>query len=142
MLRKLIDKLWRRFSSEKHIAPLVVLRMAFGLVMLFSTVRFMAKGWVHDFYVAPKFYFPFYGFEWVRPLPAFAMYAMFILMAVTSFFIVIGLFYRISIIAFFICFVYTELIDKTYYLNHYYFVSLIAFLLLLAPAHRYFSVDI
>jgi hypothetical protein len=127
---------------EKHIAPLAVLRMAFGLIMLISTIRFMEKGWVYAFYIKPTFYFPFYGFEWVRPLPAIAMYAVFVLMAVTAFFILVGFFYRISIAAFFGCFVYVELIDKSYYLNHYYFVSVIAFLLLLVPAHRYFSVDV
>ncbi|HTC00956.1 MAG TPA: HTTM domain-containing protein, partial [Ferruginibacter sp.] len=57
-------------------------------------------------------------------------------------FILIGFFYRVSITTFFICFVYVELIDKTYYLNHYYFVSIITFLMLLMPAHRYFSIDI
>ena len=141
-IKTLVNKVWFSFKGEKHIAPLAVLRMAFGAIMLFSTIRFIAKGWVYDFYIAPKFYFSFYGFEWIRPLPATLMYLMFALMAIASFFIWIGFLYRISITVFFICFVYTELIDKTYYLNHYYFVSLIAFLLLLVPAHRYFSVDV
>ena len=34
-----------------------------------------------------------------------------------------------------------ELLDKTYYLNHYYFISLISFILIFLPAHRYFSLD-
>ena len=127
-------------AAPRPIAPLAVLRIAFGLVMLISTIRFMAKGWVREFYLTPKFFFPFYGFEWVRPLPAPGMYTLFVLMALTSFFILIGFLYRISITTFFLCFVYVELIDKSYYLNHYYFVSLIAFLLMLVPAHRYFSV--
>jgi hypothetical protein len=141
MWKKYFRKLWRLFNTEKHIAPLAVLRMAFGLIMLISTIRFMAKGWIHDFYIVPKFFFPFYGFEWIRPLPATGMYIVFLLMIVSSFFILIGFFYRLSISVFFLCFVYVELIDKTYYLNHYYFVSVICFLLLLVPAHRYFSLD-
>src|ERR1700733_3607505 len=142
MLKDFFNKIFLSFKSEKHIAPLAVLRMAFGAIMLFSTIRFIAKGWVYQFYIAPKFYFPFYGFEWVKPLPAIATYMVFALMAIACLFILIGLFYRISITVFFICFVYTELIDKTYYLNHYYFVSIITFLLMLVPAHRYFSVDV
>jgi hypothetical protein len=31
--------------------------------------------------------------------------------------------------------------DKTYYLNHYYFISLVSFVLIFLPAHAYFSVD-
>lgn len=131
---------WAR--REKHIAPLAVLRMAFGLVLLISTIRFMEKGWVYDFYIKPTFYFPFYGFEWVKPLPAMGMYAVFVLMALTAFGILAGLFYRVSITLFLGCFVYVELIDKSYYLNHYYLVSVITFLLLLVPAHRYCSVDV
>ena len=128
-------------TRPKHIAPLAVLRMAFGLVLFISTIRFMAKGWVHDFYIAPKFLFPFYGFEWLKPLPATAMYALFVLMAAASLLILAGLFYRLSVAVFLLCFVYVELLDKSYYLNHYYFVSIITFLLLLVPAHRYFSLD-
>ncbi|MEO1450133.1 MAG: HTTM domain-containing protein, partial [Bacteroidota bacterium] len=37
---------------------------------------------------------------------------------------------------------YVELIDKTHYLNHYYFVSIIAFMMALLPAHRAFSLDV
>ncbi len=142
MVKKYIWKLIRLFNSEKHIAPLAVLRMAFGLIMLISTIRFIGKGWVREFYLVPKFYFPFYGLEWVRPLPATGIYIVFAVMILTSFFILIGFLYRLSITSFFVCFVYVELIDKTYYLNHYYFVSIISFLLLLVPAHRYFSVDV
>jgi hypothetical protein len=129
-------------TRPRPIAPLALLRIAFGLIMLISTIRFIAKGWVHEFYIAPKFFFPFYGFEWLHPLPATGMYIVFALMILTTIGITLGLFYRASIITFFICFVYVELLDKSYYLNHYYFVTLITFLLMLVPAHRYFSLDV
>src|ERR1700739_667864 len=142
MIKRFADKIFSSFMKEKHIAPLAVLRIAFGAIMFISTIRFMLKGWVYDFYIAPKFYFPFYGFEWVKPLPPTCMYALFIIMAIASFLIMTGWFYRIAITTFFASFLYVELIDKTYYLNHYYFVSVITFLLLLVPAHRYFSLDV
>jgi Vitamin K-dependent gamma-carboxylase len=116
--------------------------MAFGAILLIGTIRFVAKGWVNEFYVKPKFHFPFYGFEWVHPLPPAGMHFVFACMILTSAFIIAGLFYRLSVAAFLFCFTYVELIDKSYYLNHYYFVSLFTFLLLFAPAHRYFSLDI
>ena len=55
--------------------------------------------------------------------------------------LMVGLLYRFSAILFFITFTYTELIDLTYYLNHYYFVSLVSFLLIWVPAHKRFSID-
>src|ERR1700728_1141188 len=111
MLKNFINKIFSSFKGERHIAPLAVLRIAFGAIMLISTIRFIAKGWVYDFYIAPKVYFPFYGFEWVKPLPATAMYLVFVLMAIACFFILIGFLYRIAITVFFTCFVYVELID-------------------------------
>ena len=45
-----------------------------------------------------------------------------------------GITYRIAAILLFLSFTYTELIDLTYYLNHYYFVSLVCLLLCVIPA--------
>ncbi len=115
--------------------------MAFGILMLASILRFMAKGWVYSMYIKPKVFFPYYGFEWLKPLDANGMYLLFIALAVTALFIALGFFYRISALVFFVLFTYVELIDKTNYLNHYYFISITAFLMLFLPAHRYFSVD-
>jgi hypothetical protein len=55
--------------------------------------------------------------------------------------VAIGLFYRIAAACLFLSFTYIELIDKTTYLNHYYFISLVCFLLILLPAQVCFSVD-
>ncbi|MDB5282547.1 MAG: deoxyribonuclease HsdR, partial [Bacteroidota bacterium] len=120
----------------------VSLRILFGALMFFSTIRFILKGWVQRFYIAPQFHFTFYCFDWVRPLSAEGMYLVFALMLITSLCICIGLFYRVATVIFFLCFTYVELIDITYYLNHYYLVSLIAFLLILVPANRFFSLDV
>src|ERR1700748_3774027 len=97
------------FRGSVHIAPLAVLRMAFGSVMLISVIRFILKGWVTAFYIKPKFHFTFYGFDWVKPLGATGMYALFALLIVAAVLVTIGLFYRIAIIAFFTCFTYVEL---------------------------------
>lgn len=130
------------FMAQKHIAPLAVLRMAYGAIMLISTIRFLLKGWVAEFYIKPAFHFTFYGFGWVKPLGATGMYLLFGAMVLTALMVTIGLFYRVAITAFFLCFTYVELIDKTTYLNHYYFISIMAFLMIWVPAHRYFSVDV
>ncbi len=110
--------------------------------MLISTIRFWYNGWIESLFITPKFFFTFYGFDWVKPLDGSGMYAVFILMILAALFITIGLFYRFSTITFFVLFTYVELIDKTNYLNHYYFVSLVALLLCFLPAHRYFSLDV
>jgi hypothetical protein len=129
------------FFKPVHLAPLAVFRMAFGILMLASIIRFISKGWVYDMYIRPKVFFSYYGFEWVKPLEANSMYIVFVLLALSALCIALGLFYRVSTILFFVLFTYVELIDKTNYLNHYYFISIASFILIFLPAHRYFSLD-
>lgn len=116
--------------------------MAFGILMLGSILRFMSNGWVYSMYIKPKLFFPYYGFEWIKPLGESGMYAIFVLMAIAALCIALGFFYRFSTLFFFLAFTYVELIDKTNYLNHYYFISIMSFLLIFMPAHRYFSLDV
>ena len=130
------------FSRSTSIAPLVIFRIIFGAMMFMGILRFISKGWVKDMYIDPSFYFGYLGFEWVKPLPENWMYLPFICLLLSSLGILLGAFYRISTILFFLCFTYIEMLDKTNYLNHYYFISLIAFLLILVPANALFSVDV
>lgn len=128
-------------NTSMSIAPLVTLRILFGAMMVISTVRFLLLGWVKDHYVDAKITFKYYGFEWVQVLPEFWMYALHALMLAGAVGILLGAFYRLSAWVFFLTFTYCELIDLTYYLNHYYFVSLVALMLTWVPAGRSFSVD-
>lgn len=127
--------------SKTSIAPLAMFRVLFGCLLFFSTVRFWLKGWIESQYIEPTFFFKYYGFEWVQSLPAWGMYSLFVIMAISAIGIALGLLYRISTVLFFISFTYVELIDVSNYLNHYYFVSLMAFLLLFLPAHKNYSLD-
>lgn len=124
------------------IAPLVTLRVVIGVMLLFSTLRFVALGWVDDHYITPVFHFKYFGFEWVEPLPATGLYIVHGLLIISSLCVMLGLFYRLAAIVQFLLFTYTELIDLTYYLNHYYFVSIVCGLLVLVPANRAFSLDV
>ncbi|MEM8583654.1 MAG: HTTM domain-containing protein [Bacteroidota bacterium] len=128
-------------EQSVSIAPLVSFRIVFGLLMLFSTLRYMYMGWVDTQLVDPILHFSYYGFDWVEPMGRTGMYAIFVFMALASLAIALGCFYRFFVVGFFLSFTYVELIDITYYLNHYYFVSIISFLLIWVPANRYFSID-
>ncbi len=125
----------------KSIFPLITFRIIFGIMMLISTLRFIALGWIEAHYIAPKFHFKYYGFEWVEVISPEFIYFVHIVMIISSLGVIFGGFYRISAALLFLSFTYTELIDLTYYLNHYYFVSIICFLLILVPANACFSVD-
>jgi hypothetical protein len=121
-------------------APLATFRIAFGLLVLLSMVRFWAKGWIDELYLQPRFFFSYYGFEWVKPLGPYT-YLLFVVCGFCSLLVALGLLYRVAAAGLFLSFTYIELMDKSTYLNHYYFVSLVALLLLLLPAGHYFSLD-
>jgi hypothetical protein len=121
-------------------APIAVFRIIFGCLMLFSTMRFISQNWVENYFINPTFHFKYFGFEFVKDFGPYT-YILYAFMLLATLGIILGYKYRLSVAVFFLSFTYCELIDKTYYLNHYYFVSIIAFLLIFLPAHRYFSVD-
>jgi hypothetical protein len=97
-------------------------------------------GWIEKVYINPKFHFKYYGFEWIPDLGEFT-YILFFICAITSIMITLGLKYKLSIILFFCSFTYIELLEKTVYLNHYYFISILSFLLLFLPLSAAFSLD-
>ncbi|MFD2935845.1 HTTM domain-containing protein [Spirosoma flavum] len=128
------------FRETTSAAPLAVFRLLFGLMLFGSIVRFWSKGWIADLYIKPRYFFPFYGFEFVKPLGIYT-YVLFAVCGLSALFVAVGLFYRAAIVSLFLSFTYIELIDKSTYLNHYYFTSMVCFLLVFLPAHVYFSVD-
>ncbi len=131
-----------RFISQKvSNAPVIIFRVLFGFMMAISIIRFWANGWISEFYIEPKFHFTYYGFEWVKALDGNGMYWLFGAMLFSAILVTLGLFYRAAIITFFFLFTYVELIDKTTYLNHYYFVSLVAFLMIFISANTRLALD-
>lgn len=130
------------WSRTLPIAPLVTFRVLFGLLMCYGALRFMAAGWVEALYVAPQFFFKFYGFHWVQPLGRVGSYLLYSLIAVSSLALALGYRYRLAAVLFFPSFTYSELLDATNYLNHYYLVCLLALLLIFIPAHGAASLDV
>ena len=134
------SKIISYIDSNTNSSPLAVFRIGFGLMMLYSILRFWNKGWIYTLYIEPKFHFKYYGFDWVKDLGNYN-YIIFIICIISSIFITIGYKYRLSMILFFLSFTYIELMDKTTYLNHYYFISILSFLMIFLPANACFSID-
>ncbi|MGC1240715.1 MAG: HTTM domain-containing protein [Chryseosolibacter sp.] len=128
------------FQRTTSAAPLAVFRIALGLLLFGSIVRFWAKGWIHELYIEPRHFFPFYGFGFVRPLGEYT-YLLFAVCAICALMVAAGFFYRYASAGLFLIFTYIELIDKSTYLNHYYFISMVSLMMVFLPAHVYFSID-
>ena len=119
-----------------------VFRIVFGLLGLAVVVRFAAHGWISRIYLEPAHHLSYYGFGWVQAWPGWGMYLHFALLGLASLGVALGFRYRLSIAAFFLLFTYLELIDRTTYLNHYYLVSLLSFIMIWPPLDRAWSLDL
>jgi hypothetical protein len=129
--------LLRRVNS----ASLVVFRIAFGTIVLWEVARYFERGWVLEYYVDPIYRFSYEGFEWIPSLPAPGMIGAFALLALSSFLLMVGWFYRIAATLVWLGLAYVFLLEQAVYLNHFYLVVLIGFLMILVPAHHTSSLD-
>lgn len=70
------------------------------------------------------------------------MYVHFLVLGILTVFILLGLWYRVSSLLFFLGFTYVFLIDRTNYLNHFYLLAWVSFLMVFVPVHRAASLDV
>lgn len=136
-----LQKLWRRALAPVDNASLVFFRIAFGLLMVWEVCRYFQYGWIPRQWIEPQFLFTYYGFSWVKPWPGNGMYIHWAVLGALAAFIALGFLYRISVALFFLAFTYCFLLDQATYLNHFYLVCLLSFLLIFLPAHRALSID-
>ena len=139
---RLTDKIERVLFAPSPIAPLVYFRIIFGVVLLWEVSRFYSHDWIARYYTVPEFFFTYPGLPWIQPWPGNWMYVHFLALGILSVFITLGLWYRVSTTLFFLGFTYVFLIDQSNYLNHFYLISWVSFLLIFMPAHRSASLDV
>ena len=135
-LKERLEALFGRLAEPVDVASLVAFRIGFGLLMVVASVRFLARGWVHEEYEVPRHFFHYWGFGWVRAWPAPGMYVHYALMALAAALVAAGVAYRASIAAFGVLFTYAHFVDKTNYLNHYYLISCLSLLMVFLPLDR------
>lgn len=131
-----------KLFQEIDNSPLIIFRMLFGFLLFVESWGAILTGWVKTNLISPKVFFSFIGFEWLHPLPGYGMYFYFICMGVLGLLVMIGYRYRLSLLCFTILWTAQYLMQKTAYNNHYYFLTLICFLMLFLPANAYYSIDV
>jgi vitamin K-dependent gamma-carboxylase len=122
-------------------SSLAVFRICFGVISTWEVFRYFQAGWISEFWERPDFHFHYVGFGWVAPLPGSGMHILWAVLGVCSVLIALGALYRAATVVFAIGFGYTFLIEASTYLNHFYFLELLAILLAVVPANRVWSVD-
>ena len=141
-MRRFIDQFSRRILEPTDVASVVVFRVGFGLLMFWEVTRYFYFGWVEELFAKPQFHFQYEWFRWVVPIPADGMYLLFTALGILALMIAFGLFYRIATSLFFLGYTYVFLLDQATYNNHFYLICLLSFVLILAPLHRSWSLDV
>ena len=129
-------------NKKVSVAPLVIYRILFGIMILFGCLWSISKDDIFNRYLQPDFYFKYYGFEWLGFIGENGIYILYLIWFISSLGIIFGAFYRISILSFFLCFSYLQLLDASNYINHYYAISIFALFLVFLPANAAFSLDV
>lgn len=132
-------RLIRDLNRPVDAASLAALRIGLGALLLISTLRFLAHGWVQSYFVEPKYFFHYWGLAWLQPLSGHGMYALYAALAIACACMLGGLAYRVAAWTFALGFSYAHFCDKVNYLNHYYLISLLSCLLAIAPLDREYS---
>lgn len=127
-------KLRAHLAAPVDAASVALFRRVFGVLCLIATVRFVAMGSIADYYEMPTHFLHYYGFSWVKPWPGPGMYIHFAVMGALALMIIANRMPRFAAGAFGVLFAYAHLIDTTNYLNHYYLVICVCFVLTLLPA--------
>lgn len=131
-----VGRLKRALNQPVDAASVSAFRIAFGALVLVSTLRFLSRGWVHEYYGAPRVFFRYWGLSWIQPFSALGMYALYGMVAFSALCVALGIYYRAAALTLALGFSYAHLCDKANYLNHYYLISWLALLLVLLPLDR------
>ena len=74
----------QRLAAPTDTASLVLLRVSFGLLMLWEVIRFFYFGWVDELYAQPTFHFKYEWFTWVEAWPGYGMHLHFAALGVLA----------------------------------------------------------
>lgn len=137
----MIKKLHQQWFAPIDASFLAVFRMLFGALLLFESVNYGFFLCLDCMYRSSSLLFKYHHFEWVRLWPGFGLELHFVVMALSAIGVMLGLYYRIAIILYTLCFSYLFLLDQALYLNHFYLVILFCGIMIFLPAHHYWSLD-
>lgn len=137
-LRGLIPRLFQPIDN----ASIAFFRIAFGLTTFFHIWGVLDQNRVRYRYIDAPFLFPFPGLGWLQRLPGDWLLLLWFALAAAALLVMFGLLYRAAIIFFFLGHTYAIHLDQSIFWNHYYIVTLFAFLMIFVPANRAHSLDV
>ena len=120
---------------------LVWFRVLYGTTLFYWSYHYQSSNVFEQYYGLPRYHFPYFGFEWVQALSPDNMRRLFVTIQVLAVLTIFGAMYRVSSLLLGLAFCYVFLVDRAFYQNHYYLLSLVGLILPWLPCHRALSID-
>lgn len=127
---------WDRWAEPVDGASLAAVRVALGLVAVLSAGRIVAYGWIDSLYAGPTHRFTYVGFGWVPQPSAPVVAGLVATMGAAGVLLALGRWPRWAAAGLLVALGWIELIDVTTYLNHYWFMTLLAALCVVTPTRH------
>jgi hypothetical protein len=135
-MRALWERWVRTLLSPVDGASLGIFRIVFGALVAIDAMRFIFRGKVVEHFLEPTIHFTYLYLDFVRPWPGAWMYVHMWALAFFAALVSLGIFYQPAIVLLCLAYAHFFLIEQSLYMNHYYLILLISFLLIWIPADR------
>jgi HTTM domain/Vitamin K-dependent gamma-carboxylase, lumenal domain len=135
---------WRSQFDPIDASFLAVFRIVWGLIMAYEGLTYVAGdfGKPTYLYYVPRTLYKYWMFEFCEPPESLdVMRALCITLVILGSFITIGFFYRTANVLYMLVFGWIFCLDMATYLNHFYLVLLLAFMLVFLPCNATWSID-
>jgi len=116
---------------------ITLFRLCFSAILLIQTYHFIVSEFIDKNIIKPVVLFPF--INGLHPVSNVNLILLGYIMLIANAGMLLNKFARFSTIIFFSCFTYFWILDKGYFNNHYYFISLICFIVFLIEKESSFS---
>lgn len=137
----MVTRFFHSWFKAVDASSLAMFRIMLGALLLFESVNYGVFLCLDCMYRSSSLLFKYHHFEWVGLWPGIGLELHFLVMGLSALCIMLGLYYRVAIIVYTLCFGYLFLLDQALYLNHFYLAVLFCSIMIFLPAHHYWSVD-
>ncbi|MEM9354274.1 MAG: HTTM domain-containing protein [Planctomycetota bacterium] len=139
MIRGWLDRLGGRLATPVDGSSVAALRIVFGAAIVYESIALwpLAPG----LFIDPPFHFKYGGFAFVEPWSAGWVYFALTATLAAALALMAGWCCRAAAAGTFVGFGYLFLLEEALYLNHFYLMVVVAFLLTVVRTDRWASVD-
>jgi len=141
MISALLKKIMESLAKPVPGYSVAVFRIVMGALVLFESVNYGIFHCLDCVYHDTQLLFKYQYFDWVPVPSAAGIRGILFVMGVAAIGVLLGFWYRLSILVAFVCFAWYFLLDASLYLNHYYLTLIFLGIMCFIPANRVWALD-